>query len=276
MKNVLIFLFITVSISSLCQPVCIKGRIVDLNGSGIPYASILNVNSERMYVADNEGFFRAQASKGDSITAASLGYFSLGILIESIDQSVIIVLKDKILILPEIVVEAYKENQEILVKPEGKLIQSHYEVLSNRLMEAVCYSKEELEGKIIKMAKVKMRFKTNIKGESLPVRINFHEQDKNSLPGSKFGVKDILFYVTKMKWYEIPLTYPVTVPQNGLCVSLEFLSPSTNPIVFSEKRKPIGKSYLSRKHQRAIYANQRWVIYGKIANYCPSIILIGN
>lgn len=76
-KTILLSFFIQFIIlpSGFCQPLNIKGKVINENGGSVPFATIILKRTQRIITAGNQGFFEFTGVKtGDTLTISSVGY----------------------------------------------------------------------------------------------------------------------------------------------------------------------------------------------------------
>lgn len=273
-------IYIFVLIFSLCetnlysQKSMISGTIINENGIGIPFAVVINKTANKGALCDSLGQFVLNARTGDSLSISCIGYLSKKYLIESLNTPYLLSLLIKADTLKEVRVLAVqnKYKERIGIQKGMKISKNFYFLPSESFLHAVCFDDENIKNKSIYSLNIKMGYKGNNK--YLPVRINLYATSNNGFPNSKIGSKDLIINVTKYKWYQIVIDTELIIPENGICIGFEPLSPSTNLEKFNKNNSPIMGVYNSKEYESFSLTNYtRWYKFEKGQSTCPAIYL---
>lgn len=231
MKYLLLFLLFTKT--SFCQQgKFIKGRILDSQSNGVPYASVYN-NGFYGCISDSMGYFKLWANPNDSILISSIGFESFGFKAEKYFDKSFFVLKNKTFLLDSLIILPSKNVKHIV--PISKRLKNMQYVYNYNFEEGVLVYDNNLENKYLESITIVLGFKGN---PVIPFRINVYSLNMKGIPDHILNTKMVSIEPTEqMKKYKVDFTEQnIKLPKNGFCISIELLNNSIN-------HKKLGKNY---------------------------------
>lgn len=113
-------------------------------------------------------------------------------------------------------------------------------------------------------------FKGNLK---LPLRINLYNLDAEGLPNENILKQPIVFTPNsaRMKWYEFDISdQQIQFPEDGLCISMEFLIPSVKDYKLTDNFMP----YYMRFHKPGSVLVHRttWIKWIKVPESIGALV----
>jgi hypothetical protein len=270
-KSILVFILIGFNAFSQGKFI-VTSQIKNAEGKGIPYANVI-VNYNYGCIADSLGYFKVSIDPKDSITFTSIGYKErklLGIELIAIKE---IILENKIIELQPI--EITKRQKSIFSTIEGRVRKMTY-VVNYNFEDGTVIANPEYAGKRLKS----ITFKAGFRGEPVfPLRVNVYNLNEMGLPNENILQKSLIVKPEKKaKWITLDIDEQnIIIPANGICVSVELINDSVNPVKLSRNYTPLiglDTDDAKRRVIRALYLPKwtafkftPWVVAFKLEMY---------
>ena len=229
MKTIYLLMCFVSSLS--CSAQLLTGRIVDSLNNPIPYSSISILNKHQGTNADIEGYFQLNIDNFPvNISVNNVGYFTKTISLDSTPNFLNIYLKEKIVILDEVVVRAEENRPSIYLgspkNPKGITLFSadnSYEQSGLMLKN----DNNHLYDNNSVLVSITIKILPKIIGGTKPdgsrqLRLRLYNIDKGNI-GTDILNSNVFFTPKKSGKYRLVLPNPISIPPDGFIIAIEWI-----------------------------------------------------